>query len=134
MPLLNHKFDEPLGYIEEYVQRSQFTDGGSTAGTYQLKSAIPIGAQVIVSLVTQLTGFTGDTSATLIIGDGTDHDRYNTGTPSVFTTANQVAMGAISGAAVHTAAVFPTLTVTSASDFTSVTAGALKVRIVYLKG
>lgn len=134
MPLLNHKFDEPLGYIEEYVQRSQFTDGGSTAGTYQLKSAIPIGAQVIVSLVTQLTGFTGDTSATLIIGDGTDHDRYNTGTPSVFTTANQVAMGAISGTAVHTAAVFPTLTVTSASDFTSVTAGALKVRIVYLKG
>lgn len=134
MPLLNHKFDEPLGYIEEYVQRSQFTDGGSTAGTYQLKSAIPIGAQVIVSLVTQLTGFTGDTSATLIIGDGTDHDRYNTGTPSVFTTANQVAMGAISGTAVHTAAVFPTLTVTSASDFTSVTAGALKVRIVYFKG
>ena len=134
MPLLNHKFDEPLGYIEEYVQRSQFTDGGSTAGTYQLKSAIPIGAQVIVSLVTQLTGFTGDTSATLIIGDGTDHDRYNTGTPSVFTTANQVAMGAISGTAVHTAAVFPSLSVTSASDFTSVTAGALKVRIVYLKG
>ncbi len=134
MPLLNQKFDEPLGYVEEYVQRSQFTDGGSTAGTYQLKSAIPIGAQVLVTLITQLTGFTGDTSATLIVGDGSDTDRYNTGTPSVFTTANQLAMGAVSGTAVHTAAVFPTLTVTSASDFTNVTAGALKIRIVYLKG
>lgn len=134
MPLLIHKFDEPLGYIEEYVQRSQFTDGGAAAGTYQLKSAIPIGAQVMVSLVTQVTGFTGDTSATLVIGDGSDVDRYNTGTPSVFATANQVAMGALSGTAVHTAAVFPTLTVTSASDFTNVTAGALKVRIVYFKG
>lgn len=134
MPLLNLKHDEPLGYIEEYVQRSQFTDGGAAAGTYQMKSALPIGAQVLASLLTQVTGFTGDTSAVLVIGDGTDVDRYNTGTPSVFTTANQIAMGAASGTAVHTAAVFPTLTVTSASDFTNVTAGAFKVRIVYLKG
>ena len=129
MPLLNHKFDEPLGYIEEYVQRSQFTDGGSTAGTYQLKSAIPIGAQVIVSLVTQLTGFTGDTSAVITVGDGSDVDRYNTGTPSVFATISRLDLGVASGTRFIATANRPTITVTSGADFTSVSAGALSIRV-----
>lgn len=134
MPLLNTKFEEPVGYIEEYVGRSQFTDGGSTAGTYQMKTALPVGAYVLNTVVTAVTGFTGDTSAVITVGDGSDVDRYNTGTPSVFTTVAHLAMGVPSGTKEHTAAVFPTLTVTSASDFTAVAAGGLKIRIVYLKG
>ena len=134
MPLYNTKFEQPIGYVEEFVTRSQFTDGGSTAGTYQLKSAVPVGAYVLNTVLTELVGFTGDTSATITVGDGSDVDRYNTGTPSVYTTANQLAMGVPSGTKEHTAAVFPTLTVTSASDFTAVTAGAFRIKIVYIKG
>jgi hypothetical protein len=134
MPLKNLKKDSPFGYIEEFITRSQFTDGGSTTGTYQMKTAIPVGAYVINSVLTQLTGFAGDTTATLTIGDGSDVDRYNTGTPSVFTTAAALALGVPSGTKEHTAAVFPTLTITGGSDFTAVTPGALALRIIYFKG
>ncbi len=133
MPMLNTKFEQPIGYIEEFVTRSQFTDGGAAAGTYQLKSALPVGAYVLNTVLGELVGFTGDTSAVITVGDGSDVDRYNTGTPSVYTTANQLAMGVPSGTKEHTAAIFPTLTVTSASDFTAVTAGAFRIKIVYIK-
>ena len=132
--LLNLKAGGVLDYVEERVLRSQFTDGGSTAGTYTMKVQIPIGAEVVKTLVTNVTGFIGDTSAVVVVGDGTDADRYNTGTPSVFASAAMVAMGAPSGTLVHTAAKAPVLTVTSATDFGAVTAGALTVRIVYWVG
>jgi hypothetical protein len=132
--LLNQKLDAPLGYIEEYVTRAQFTDGGAAAGTYVMKSAIPVGAHVLATTVTQITGFTGDTSAVLIVGDGTDHDRYNTSTVNVFATATAVTAGIPSGVQGHSAAIYPTLTVTSNADFTNVTAGAMKVSIFYVKG
>ena len=35
--LLNLKAGGVLDYVEERVLRSQFTDGGSTAGTYTMK-------------------------------------------------------------------------------------------------
>lgn len=130
--LLNAKLDNPVGYIEEYVTRAQFTDGGSTSGTYVLKTAIPVGAHVLGTTYTQITGFTGDTSAVMTVGDGSDVDRYNTGTPSVFTTASAVSAGAPSGTLGHAAAVYPTLTVTSGADFTNVTAGAVNVKIAYI--
>lgn len=110
-----------------------FTDGGGTSGTYTLTDQIPAGATVLYSAVTAVTGFTGDTSAVLIIGDGTDTDRYNTGTINVFSTASTgVAAGAPSGVVYHTAAKAPVLTVTSAADFTSVNAGSVTVEIYYL--
>jgi hypothetical protein len=99
-----------------------------------MKEALPIGATVISSLVTSVVAFAGDTSAVLTIGDGTDVDRYNTGTPSVFAAANQITAGIPSGVREHNAAIKPVLTVTSAADFTNVTGGALTVRIVYMVG
>jgi hypothetical protein len=132
--LLNLKAGVVMDYIEERVTRSQFTDGGSTAGTYTMKAQIPIGALTAVCLVTDVIGFTGDTSAVMIVGDGSDTDRYNTSTIPVFTTAAMVAAGAPSGTLPHVAAIAPVLTVTSASDFTNVTAGAVTVRIVYWVG
>lgn len=132
--LLNVKAGSFVDYIEERVTRSQFTDGGSTAGTYTMKVQIPVGAEVVKTLITNVTGFIGDTSAVVIVGDGSDTDRYNTGTPSVFATAAMVAAGAPSGTLVHTAAIKPVLTVTSASDFTAVTAGAMTIRIIYWLG
>jgi hypothetical protein len=117
--------------ICETVLRADFTDGGSTSGTYVMKQTIPAGAWVLRTILQDLTGFTGDTSAALIVGDGTDTDRYNTGTPSVFTTAVAVDMAAPSGTQIHVTAKSVTLTITSAADFTNVTAGQLTVKIIY---
>lgn len=121
-----------LHCLTQTVKVSEFTDGGSTAGTFALTEKIPAGAWVLRTVLVNLTGFTGDTSATLIVGDGTDTDRYNTGTPSVFTTAVAVDMGAPSGTQIHTAEKTVTLTITSGADFTSVSAGQLTIRIYYL--
>lgn len=115
------------------VTSSQFTDGGSTSGTYTLSGSIPANAYVLRTVISDVTGFTGDTSAALIVGDGSDTDRYCTAsTVNVFTTVQALDGGAPSGTQIHTAAKTPVLTITSATDFTNVTAGALTVKIFYL--
>lgn len=124
-----------LGGIHTIVQRvlySQFTDGGAAVGTLTLDGTIPIGAIVLKTAIVNVTGFTGDTSAALTVGDGTTVDRYNTSTIDVFTTVAALDGGAISGTAIHTAAKTPVLTITSASDWGAVVAGALTVKIFYL--
>ena len=122
-----------LRRITESVSFDDFTDGGAAVGTFDLTNKIPAGATVLSAAVTALVGFTGNVSATLTIGDGTDVDRYNTGTPSVYTTsATGIAVGIPSGVVYHTAEKTVKLTVTSSSDFTAVTAGSMTVQITYL--
>lgn len=118
--------------FQQRITRAQFTDGGSTVGTLVLTGTIPAGAWVEQTILKDVTGFTGDTSATILVGDGSDADRYSTGTPSVFTTAVAIDVGVPSGTKVHVAAVSTvTITVTSAADFTNVAAGAMTVCIHY---
>jgi hypothetical protein len=122
-----------VGVVRETFSFGDMTDGGGTSGTMDLTDTIPDGAVVIQSLCHTLTGFTGDTSAVITIGDGSTADRYNTGTPSVFTTnASGVALGAVSGTAWHDAAATVTVTITSATDFTDVDAGTITVAILYV--
>lgn len=119
--------------VSETILFSAFTDGGAAAGTKALATQIPVGARVLGLHLTALTGFTGDTSAVVIIGDGTDTDRYMTGTPSVFTTAaNGMSLGIPSGVPYHDTAKTITVTVTSAADFTAVAAGSMTVEYFYL--
>ncbi|MCP5101005.1 MAG: hypothetical protein GY943_36100 [Chloroflexi bacterium] len=124
----------PLVKLTETVAYDSFTDGGATVGTFDLTvGTIPIGAHYLGSSVTAVTGFAGDTSAALTIGDGTDVDRYNTSTVDVFSTAaNGVAAGIPSGVVYHDAAKTVTLTITTAADFTSVSAGSVTVELFYL--
>lgn len=123
-----------LRKFSQTVTYDQFTDGGGSSGTFTLtEGSIPAGATVLFSAVTNIVGFTGDTSAVITIGDGTDPDRYNTGTPSVFTTAaNGIAVGVPSGVQYHAAAKNVVLTVTSATDFGAVEAGSVTVSLYYL--
>ncbi len=122
-----------LHIIEETAAYDDFTDGAGTSGTFALTDKIPAGATVLYAAVTAVTGFTGDTSAVMTIGDGTDPDRYNTGTINVFANAaNGVSAGAPSGTVYHNAEKTVTLTVTSAADFTSVNAGSVTVKLYYL--
>ena len=120
------------GEIRQTFLFSEFTDGGSAAGTLALDETIPVGAWVLRSVLRGVTGFTGNTSAVMVVGDGSDVDRYNTGTPSVFTTANAIDLGAPSGTQVHTAAATVTVTVTGGSDFTAITAGTATISIYFL--
>lgn len=124
-----------LCVLTKRVLVSDFTDGGSTSGTLVLGEQIPLGAWVQQAILQNVTGFAGDTTATLQIGDGTTVARYNTGTPSIFATANAVDMGVPSGTKIHVAAATITLTVTSSTDFTLVKTnglGAFTLRIYYL--
>ncbi len=119
------------GIISQRVLYSEFTDGGSTAGTKDLANQVPAGAFVYQTVLRNVTGFAGDTSATIIVGDGTDHDRYNTGTPSVFADAVAIDVGVPSGTKIHTAAKTPRITITSGADWGAVSAGALTIDIYY---
>jgi len=123
-----------VGVLRETVLFSQFTDGGATVGTYQLQGSLPAGAVVLGSKVTVDAGFAGNTSAALTVGDGSDVDRYMTGTPSVFATAAAgIETGVPSGAKLVTAPNRPTLTVTTATDFTAVSAGQVTVSLYFLQ-
>jgi hypothetical protein len=123
-----------MGVLAQRVLISDFTDGGSTVGTLVLDGVIPAGAFVLRTIVSDLTGFTGDTSAVMMVGDGTDDDRYTAAADiDVFTTAVAIDGGAPQGTQVHTTAKSVTLTVTSAANFTAVVAGALTIKIFYFK-
>jgi hypothetical protein len=107
--------------IKETFGVADMTDATATTGTYVLSGTIPVGAYVQRCVATGLTGFAGDTSATIQVGDGTDVDRYTTGTPDVFSDLAALDLGAVSGTAIHATAVSTiTVTITSDSDFSDV--------------
>ena len=123
-----------VGVLEETFEHTDFTDGGAAVGTAQFASSLPKGAVVLGSKVRVGEGFAGDTSAAMTIGDGSDADRYNTGTIDVFSTAaDGVQSGVPSGNKLLTAANRPTLTITTNADFTSVSAGEVTVAIYYIE-
>jgi len=108
-----------------------FTDGGAAIGTFTSTELIPKGAVVARTLVSNVTGFAGDVSAAMTVGDGTAADRYNTGTIDVFSTADALDAGVVSGTMFHSAAKNVVLTVTTDDDYTSVTAGSVTVTVFY---
>ena len=126
-----------VGVLSETVTVAQFTDGGATAGTYQMAGSLPAGAIVLRTKVGPVVGFAGDTTAALKVGDGSTTDRYNTSTASVFATAAVgVDCGIVSGLALQLTAIRPTITITSTADFTSVVtnaAGIVTVSIYYVQ-
>jgi hypothetical protein len=123
-----------MGVLAQRVVIGDFTDGGGVTGTLTMTGEIPVGAFVTRVIVSDVTGFTGDTSAVLMVGDGTDDDRYNAAADiDVFTTVAALDGGAPQGTAVHTVEKNPVLTVTSAANFTAVAAGAMTVKIFYVK-
>lgn len=124
-----------LVVLTETHLASVFADGSGASGTKVMAGTIPAGAILIGSKVIVGTGLSEDTSCVLIIGDGSDTDRYNTSTIDVFTTAaNGVESGAPSGDKLITSNNSPTLTITSNADITGVIAGSgsITVSIFYI--
>jgi hypothetical protein len=122
------------GAVAQRISVADFTDGGSTAGTLVLNFTIPAGITVKRAYVRNVVGFAGDVSATIVVGDGSDVDRYMTGTPSVFATATNLAVGTPSGTVYHATAVATvTVTITTSTDFgLTVTNGAGRATIIIL--
>lgn len=109
-----------LQVARQRISVADFTDGGSTVGTLVLGFTIPAGALVVKTKLDDVVGFAGNTTAVMVVGDGTDPDRYNTSTLNVFANAVAIDGAAISGTAIHAAAIATvTVTVTTSTDFTA---------------
>lgn len=110
-----------------------FTTAGGAVGTATLSTLIPAGARYLDTLITSVTGFTGNVSAGLTIGDGSDPDRYHSaGTLDVFTTAAAgIDAGTPSGDRFHTAAGTPTFIANGSSSYGSVTAGNVQGYLLF---
>jgi len=117
-------------YEEAGILYSDFTDGGAAAGTYTCLFTLPVGFFMERCWLTDVTGFTGDSTATITVGDGSTADRLNTGTPSVFTAASYIDLGAVSATPLVSTAFRPVITITEDSDWGDVTAGALTIKVM----
>lgn len=114
--------------IQLSAQYNEFTDNGDTTGHIDFTNEIAGGSYILQTCVNVPQGFAGDTSATIQIGDGSVVDRYNTGTPDVFSdAASGIDMGDPSGTLFHATDTDVRVTVTTANDFTSVNAGQLDI-------
>jgi hypothetical protein len=117
-------------YEEAGIGFADFTDEKDATGTYTCGFTLPVGYFIERCWLTDVTGFAGDTTATIIVGDGSDTDRLNTGTPSVFTTATAIDLGAVSGTQLVATAFKPVLTIAEDSDWGDVAAGELTIKVM----
>lgn len=117
-------------FEEAGIGYADFTDNEDATGTYTSKIVLPVGFLIERAWLTGVTGFTGSSTCTLTIGDGSDDDRLHAGTPSIFTTAATIDMGAPSGTQLVATAFSPVLIATEDSDWGDVTAGALTLHVM----
>lgn len=120
-----------LSTIQQTFAFGDMTDNLDATGQIDLTDTLPEGSIVVRAMVDEITGFTGDTTAVATIGDGTDVDRYNTGTVDVFTTSDHEDAGAPSGTVYQNAEETVRVTVTGGADFTSIAAGQMTVTLFY---
>lgn len=115
---------------------ASFADGGSTSGSIDFAGAeLPAGA-IVLGWEANVTGaFAGDTSAVIQVGVDGDPDKFTADTTQSAFTAGRRGSAAAPATAWQAAAAQPRVTVTSASDFTSVVSnggGAMTVTLYFL--
>lgn len=125
--------NSPFKSVVQVIAYDDLTDGGSTAGTLTLTDSLPAGAFVIGWEAVTATGWTGDSSATLQVGDGSDADRFSSVTTGSIFAAGTIGSQPKDGVNAYCAAATNIgITVTSGSDFTSVAAGSTTLRVYYI--
>lgn len=118
--------------LSETFSHSDFTDNTDTTGYVDFANYLPAGAVVQAFQAVTSTGFTGDTSATIQVGVDGDLDRFSAVTNgSVFAAGTIGSQPADNSSALIESLTTPRVTVTSNSDFTSVSAGSVRVDILY---
>lgn len=120
-----------VGRIPFDLAYTDFTTAGGASGTATLDTLIPAGAHYLQTVIGTVTGFAGNVSAGLFVGDGSDADRYSQGTINVFSTAAAANAGTPSGNRYHAANGTPTFVVTASSSFGSVTAGRVAGALIF---
>lgn len=124
-----------VSVLTEEVTAVGMTDVDATHGTKVLSGSIPKGAVILGTKVLISTAFAGDTTALFTIGDGSDVDRYMTGTPDAFGAApDGLEMGVPSGALLLTAANNPKIEITTTADATNMISGGgvAEVNVFYI--
>jgi hypothetical protein len=117
-------------YREDGILYTDFTDNTDATGTYTSQIVLPADFYIERCVLVNLVGFTGDTSAAITVGDGTDVDRLHAGTPSVLASLAALDLGVPSGTTCVATAFSPVCIVTGAADFTSIAAGGFDL-VVY---
>ena len=117
-------------YREDGILFSDFTDNTDATGTYTSTIVLPVDFFISRCVLVNLTGFTGDTSAAITVGDGSDVDRLHAGTPSVLASLAALELGVPAGTACVATAFSPVCIVTGGADFTSISAGGFDL-VVY---
>lgn len=121
--------------IEVEIDRSAMTDGGGTAGTYDLAEQLPKGAIPLGWTAEVLTAFSGNASAVIQVGTAADPDRFSADTAQSVFAAGLVGSAVIAADALKGVGAAQTIrvTITSGTDFTAVSAGKLKLRLFYTR-
>lgn len=120
-------------FIEESFVIGDFTDNTNTTGYVDTAESLPAGALVLGWQANVATGFTGDTTASAQLGVAANLNQFTTTAPSVLAAAIVGSASPGSGdSPVVAAASAARLTVTGAADFTSISAGALTLKIAYI--
>tara|TARA_R110002167_G_scaffold61913_4_gene174918 strand:- start:21387 stop:22178 length:792 start_codon:yes stop_codon:yes gene_type:complete len=120
--------------LAETLVLADFADVDAT-GYADLSTSIPEGSVVLGWQADVITGFSGDTSAAVQVGESGNVDRFSAVTSNRCLTADVVGTVApsISGDQGYlSAAVTPRVTVTGNADFSSISAGEMDIKILYV--
>lgn len=121
--------------ISESLAFGDFTDNANTTGYKDWSAQLPAGAIVLGVKYVVATGFTGDTTAVVQTGVSGDLDRFSSVTDQSVLAAGTVGHGVAADAhdGIGAAQTIRT-TVTGASDFGGISAGAMVATLYYIQG
>lgn len=118
--------------VSQLLDIGDFTDNGDATGYIDLASGtIPAGSVVVGWKAVVATGFTGDTTAVIEVGDSIDPDAYSADLTQSVIAAATVGSAAKESSAFVAAESTPRVTVTGASDFGSISTGQVTVTLYY---
>lgn len=114
------------------IDHALFTDGGSTTGSYTITDAVPANSIGLGSYIETLEGF--NVAVTASLGNTAAEDEWTAGAVTAAVTTAGTKITSVYGT---TPAVIASeqdiyVTLTHSSDFTLVTSGKIKVRLIYI--
>lgn len=124
----------PVKQLQSQVlEIADFTDNTDTTGYIDFSAQLPAGAIVLGWKADITDGFTGDTTAVMEVGISGSLDDFSAiTTASCLTDASEKRVASKAATSHVDSATTARVTVTGAADFTSITAGKMRVTLYYL--
>ncbi|MCP4376269.1 MAG: hypothetical protein GY794_08865 [bacterium] len=118
--------------VSQTLDFGSFTDNGDASGYVDFTSgSIPAGSIVTGWKAVVSTGFTGDTTAVIEVGESGDSDAYSADVAQSVLAAATVGSAAKEALAFVGSATTPRVTVTGGADWGNIAAGSMTVTIYY---